>query len=57
MEKTLWFIIVVALVLAVGGFLFNILAWFAIPAVIVFGIALAVGWLRRKPADEPGPPE
>lgn len=57
MERTLWIVIVVALVLAIGGFLFNILAWFAIPAAVIFGIALLIGLMRRKPKGEPGPPE
>ena len=57
MEKTLWVVIVVMVVLAVGGFLFNIFAWAAIPAVIILAIALGLGWMRRKPRGEPGPPD
>ena len=57
MEKTLYVVIAVMIVLAIGGFLFNILAWFAIPAAIIFGVALLAGWMRRKPKGEPGPPE
>jgi hypothetical protein len=56
-EKTLWVVIVVMVVLAVGGFLFNIFAWAAIPAVIILAIALGLGWMKRKPRGEPGPPE
>lgn len=57
MEKTLYVIIAVMVLLAIAGFLLNILAWFAIPAAIILALALLAGWMRRKPRDEPGPPE
>ena len=47
--RIVWIAIGIALALLLGGFLLNVLAWFAIPAAIIVGIALLVGWARRKP--------
>jgi len=49
MSRTIWIVLLVVLALVIGGFLLNVLAWFAIPAAIIVAIALAIGWARRKP--------
>lgn len=47
--QAVWIAIGIALLLIIGGFLLNVLAWFAIPAAIIVGVALFMGWRREKP--------
>ena len=54
--KLLWGVIILMLFVGIGGFLLNFFAWAAIPVVVLLALIVFFGWLKKKPAGEPGPP-
>lgn len=59
MDRTslLWGVVVLMLLVGIGGFLLNFFAWAAIPVVLILAVIVFLGWIRKKPRGEPGPPE
>ena len=54
--KLLWGVVILLVLVGIGGFFLNLFAWAAIPVVVMIAIIVFMGWLRKKPRGEPGPP-